>query len=126
MITSWSYGVNSLPQFRHGTLYLYEEPWWLALCGWAIQMVVGRGSKLLRWIKFPRSISVVRHEHRYSMRDYYGDFGSLWDVYVFLPLFQWYYPHPKRRYFEIVLGYDKAKEVFGERDKIFFEEHEKH
>jgi hypothetical protein len=125
MITKWSYGVNALPQFRYGTLYLREEPWWLALCGWTINSIVGRGCILLHWIRLPSSIKVVRSGHKYSMRDYYGDVGSLWHVYVFDPLFQWHYGHPKHKEYRIEIGYDRVKGVFGERDKEFFADQEK-
>jgi len=125
MITSWSYGVNSLPQFRYGTLYLREEPWWLALCGWAID-ILGYGCHLFHWIKFPRLIKVKDEDGDIvSLRDQWGDLGVVYHIKVFDPLFQWHYSHPKSKEYRIEVGYDKARELFVERDVKFFTEQEK-
>jgi hypothetical protein len=124
MITSWSNGVNPLPQFRYGTLYLREEPWWLALYGWGIDKL-GYGCRLLHWIKLPRFIKFTDEDgERISLRDYYGDLGNIYHIYVFNPLFHWHELHHKSKTWDVEVGYDKVKELFGERDAKFFAEHE--
>jgi hypothetical protein len=124
MITSWSYGVNAYPQWRKGTLYLREEPWWLALCGWFIDSVVGYGCRWLHWIKMPNFLKIIRGGHEYTWRAYYGDLGSIYHVHIFNPLYQWDYGHPRSKLVDIELGYDKVKQLFGEKDAKFFAEQE--
>lgn len=123
MITSWSYGVNHLPEYNHGTLYLREEPWWLALLGGVIELL-GYGCHLVHWVRMPTFLYVTDDDgNRCSWRDYYGTLGSLWHIYVWEPLFQWHDAHPKSRVFEVEVGYAKVREVFRERDAKFFAEH---
>ena len=118
-MTSWSYGVNPYPQWRNGVLYLREEPWWLALCGWVIGYL-GYGCHFLHWIKMPNWLKVVREGHEYTWREYYGDLGQIYHVRIFDPLFQWHYGHLKSKIFRVEIGYDRVKEIFGERDAKFF------
>jgi hypothetical protein len=124
MITSWNYGINSLPQYKHGVIYLHEEPLWLALCGWGID-ILGYGCRCLHWIKMPSFLKVTDDGEVLSWREYYGDLGQIYHMAVYNPLFQWYETHPKRIEFHAEVGYDKVKELFGKRDAKFFAEHER-
>jgi hypothetical protein len=125
VITSWNYGTNSLPQVRQGTIYLREEPWWLALAGWIIDILT-YGCHLFHWIKLPTFLFFTRHGHRYSWREYYGDMGEIYHIYVSSPLFNWQIMHRKAKEYHIEIGYEKVKELFGERDaKLFAEQEEK-
>ena len=125
MITSWSYGVNPLPQFRHGTVYLREEPWWLALCGWAIDKI-GYGCRMLHWVKMPTFLKYRDEDgEMMSWRDYYGDLGQIYHCCVFEPLFYWHEGHTKAKEYQVEVGYDKVKELFVVKDAEFFAEEEK-
>jgi hypothetical protein len=124
MITSWNYSINSLPEFRYGTISLREEPWWLALCGWFIDSVIVYGCDFLYWIKMPKWLAVTDDGGKYSWRDYYGDLGQIYNIHIFSPLFHWHYSHPKSKRFDVEVGYDRVKELFSERDAKFFAEHE--
>jgi hypothetical protein len=74
----------------------------------------------------PNSLKITSDGHEYTWREYYGDLGSIYHYRIFSPLFQWHYGHPKSKHFQIEVGYDKVKELFGERDAKLFAEQEKY
>ena len=118
--TSWSFGGNALPEWRSGHIYLFDEPWWLAFCGWFIWTILGRGCQLLHWIKLPRSFNVTIDGETMSWRDYYGDVGFIYHCHVFNPCFQWHEGHPKRKQIIVDLGYDRIREIFEKHDPEYF------
>jgi hypothetical protein len=120
--TSWSFGGNALPQWRSGAIYLYDEPWWLAFCGWFIWSILGSGCNLLHWIAMPSFLKVTREGCEYTWRDYYGDVGQLWHIYVFDKAFQWHHAHPKHKEIVVELGYDRIKEIFGKHEPKYFKD----
>ena len=126
MKTSWTYGVNALPQFNSGTIYLVEEPTWLAFVGWMIN-ILGYGSYLFHWIPMPKWLHISDKDanKKYSLYDWWGDFGQLYHLYIYCPCFYWHEEHPKRLKTNIELGYPKIKELFAERDPQYFTEQEK-
>lgn len=118
--TSWSFGGNHLPQFRSGTIWLYDEPLWLAIAGWLIDSVIGNGCPCFHWIKLPKHFFITRDGARYSLRDYYGDFGNLYHIWIYDPLFQWHYSHKRRIVISIEVGYDRLKEIFEPIEPAYF------
>lgn len=119
-MTSWSYAINKL--YGTGAILLYEESWWIALCGWIINNVIGYGCHLLHWIKFPNWIKIDRNGYTYGLGEYYGDLGQLYHILIFDPLFQWHIRHRKEIWVEV--GYDRVKELFGASNPKFFADHE--
>jgi len=124
-VRDWSFGGNNHPQFMKGTVYLYEEPAWLGFCGWFINSVLGRGCCLFHWIKLSNSIRITRDEYVYTLREYYGDVGDLFYMYVYQPLWEWHYKHPKRRGVEVEIGWERVKLIFESGDPEYFKMMEK-
>jgi hypothetical protein len=120
---TWSYGINSLPQFMRGSLYLIEQPAWLAFSGWFIESIIGRGCCLMHWIKMPRWLYIIDEDNeKISFNDYWGDLGAIWHCKIFMPCFNWHYAHPKRIEHCIEIGYNKVKEHFEKSNQKFFDE----
>ena len=124
-VTSWSFGGNSLPQFRSGTVTFYDDPLWLATCGWLIDGVIGYGCRLLHWIKLPKWIYITHEGIKYSLSQWYGNVGTIYHFVIYQPLYLRYYYHPNRKVVDIEVGYDKLKEMFGEHNPEYFLEQDK-
>ena len=120
-ITSYSFGGNALAKFRSGSIYLREEPRWLAFTGYLINLI-GYVCRPLHWIKLPKSIKVMRDGHEYSLRDYYGSVGDLYHIFVYDKLFQWHWAHPKAVNLTVSVGYDKLKSIFEKTYPEYFKE----
>ena len=130
-MTSWSFGANSLPEWRSGSLYLMDQPWYLALAEWFLFNVVswlccGKWNPVAR-IPFPHWFPKVRDPKDrglYTLCEWYGDVGEYLHLCVFDPLFQWLWKHQRRYEICVDLGYDRLREVFGERYQAYFEHEE--
>jgi hypothetical protein len=122
--TSYTYGANALEKYRLGAIYLRDEPLWLAVAGYLIDLT-GYVSQVLGYVHLPESIKIIRDGHEYSLRDYYGSFGDLWHIYVFDALFQWHWNHPRAVNIDVEIGYDRLKELFGKSAPEYFTECEK-
>lgn len=123
-VTSYSFGGNSLAKFRSGTIYLREEPRWLAFAGYLIDLI-GYGCRPLHWIVLPNWIKVKREGHEYSLQEYYGSIGDLYHLFVYSPLFQWHWSHAKATNTNVHVGYDKLKELFVKHNPEYFAECDK-
>jgi hypothetical protein len=124
-VTSWSFGGNSLPQFRSGTVTFYDDPLWLSIWGWIIDNIIRYGCWLFHWIKLPKSIYITDEGIKYSLREWWGDVGELYHIYIYGKLWTWYCCHPSRKIVDIEVGYDKLKEMFGEHNPEYFLEQDK-
>lgn len=118
-IRTWYYGTNSYVDFQIGDVHCIERPLWVHIGNWFVFSVLGRGCCLLHWLELPKSIKTVQDGVEYSMREYYGDVGSVYHTLVFSPVFQWWYDIEKNHQKEWVVsvGYEKLREIFGEYDK---------
>lgn len=120
----WSFGLNSLPQFRRGNIHLEEMPWWLYIletindysCGWIPDIPLPD--------IWPKHRDKDNDIALYTLRQWYGGTRDLWHLYICSPIFQWIWHHPKRKMYMFDVGYDKAKEVLYEDFKKTFDEHE--
>lgn len=118
-INVWEFGVNPHPNWRKGTLYLYEQPLWLGLVGLFVD-VIGYGCCLFHWLKFPDWITVARDGEKLTMKEWYGDAGQLWHLFIYCPIFEWY-DRRKQDYVMVVeIGYDRLKEILGPAHADFF------
>lgn len=123
-IRSWNIAINNHPKWRLGTVLVVEQPLWLAVLEWFIDYVLGYGCYVFHWIKLPSFLKLTDEGHEYTWREYYGDVGDLYHLYVFGPIFQWYYRRPGRKEYCVEIGYDKLKDIFGERFARFFADQE--
>lgn len=123
----WTYGINSLPQFKSGHIVLIEQPWWLAFIEWYIDNVIGRFCCLFHWINLPKWLYITDKDDgkKYSWYEWWGDVGALWHLYVFCPCFYWYCDHPKRIEYKVEIGSDKLKEILYSNDPKYFDDEEK-
>lgn len=122
---TWTFSINSLPQYRYGTITAIEQPWWLALIEWLNDEVSHWVCKPLYCIKLPNWFPRQRDPddvEKYTLREWYGDLGQVVWVFIFEPLFQWIDHHPERKEYDLEIGYDKVKELFYERSKSFFDD----
>lgn len=119
---SWTYGTNSHPDWRRGTLYLMDQPWYWALAEWLIECPLAwfcDRSPLAR-IPLPNWFPKARWpeldpERLYTLREWYGNLGGvLWGL-VFSPAFQWYWRHAQQYEIAVDLGYDRVREIFEPR-----------
>ena len=125
---TWSYSINSLPQFKYGTLHLEEMPWYVSL----IETVNDRVCYLIGTylaFDFP---NILHHQwdkddstYNGSLKEWFGGPYAMWHIYICSPIFDWCWKHPKRKSYDFDLGYDAVKKIMYEHDKKFFDESEK-
>jgi hypothetical protein len=121
---TWSYGTNPLPQFRSGSVYLIEAPWWLLFIEWLIDhshMFIPP----IPFPNFPRRVWFFSDGEETTPEEWYGDLQMLWCSTVCGPVFNWIFMHPRRVEYVFDLGYDKIREVLGAQDEKYFERQDK-
>lgn len=96
---TYSYGINSHPNWRLGTLFLISRPWYLALIEWIGYMADARW---MFYIKLP-------------------NWPKIQWRYVTNPLVQWVLAHPRNTIMEVELGYDRVKELFYSENPDLFD-----
>ena len=124
IMTSWDFGGNCLPQYRSGSIYLIDQPLWLALIGWFSDEILSRICDLLMYIPLPNYGRIIDEGEFYTIKEYYGTVGDLFHVFVHDPVFQWHWNHKKKKEIIVEVGYDRLKELFSNYDNKYFEEME--
>lgn len=120
---TWSFGINSRPEFRAGLINLVEMPWYLHLVEWFADNSCG-------WvppIPFPdvwRKQRGPEDPEFSTLKSWYGDLEQVWCCNVSMPLFTWVWEHPKRKEYSFDPGYDRVKEMLGQDYEEFFAQHE--
>lgn len=127
---SWAFGGNSLPEYRSGTIYLIDRPWWLA----ALDQIVLRAIYWLCWcplgrIPLPnwpkRQRMLPYNEDWYGPRDYWGTFGDVLFVTLHNALFQWLYERQRPYEVLIQIGWDALREALEKHSPDYFAEDDK-
>lgn len=117
---SFEYAINS--KHNKASLYLYDEPWWLALCVWFTEHLLVRvydiQIPLPNWRKQPRDLPYTTD--LYGWRDWYGTVGDVLFCFVFVPAQQWCYMKRQPYEYHFELPYTVLAEQLKEHDPDFF------
>ena len=128
---TWSYGINALPEYKYGTLHLLDQPWWLAAIDWVVEHGLYYfccGGPLAHisfpnW--FPRARDAERPNDLYTLREWYGSLGDFVHLKLTAPMTGWVFERQRPYEVSVEIGYDRLRELFFERDREFFEQHER-
>ena len=115
----WSFGANSLPQFKHGHIVLIEMPLWL----WLIEWFSDFSCKLVPPIpfpNFPKRKWAGSDEEKYTPKEWWSNLKQLYCGTVHMRMLNWIMRHPKREEFICEVGYDKLKETLENYDPEYF------
>lgn len=125
---NWTIAANSLPEYKYGTIYVSDEPWWLHAFFWLVDNIISRPCTCQ--IRLPNWFGKYRDSDnptvQYTLRDWYNDVGGLWHALVCGPLLNW---HAKKVYpyeIQVEIGYDALKAIFGPSNPDFFLEEAKY
>lgn len=124
---SWNFGGNSRPEYRYGTIYLLDQPWWLSafdqivlrFVNWFCWCPIGR-IPLPNWPK--RQFMLPYNEEWYGLRDYWGTIGDVLFVTIYNALFQWFYVRQRPYEIAIEIGWDRMREVLEQHSPDYFAE----
>ena len=120
---TWSYGINSL--YKTASIDLQIGPWWV----FALERAVGWCCDLAPAIPLPDAKMRLRDQEDIELsggspwttwKEWYGDLSQLFHGFVHMPVFNFYQSRIQSRI--VGLDYDKAKEMFYEEDKKFWDE----
>lgn len=117
---TWGYSINSHPGHQLGVMTVYERPWWLA----AIEnFALWINWSWLHHIKLPNCgrIRDSSNGEFYTWREWYGSVGSVINLCVSDPIFQWVWHHPRNKRYDIELGYARTRELFYAHSPEFFD-----
>ena len=124
---SWGYGINSV--YKEANLYLEEAPWWVfatdriaeSLCDLIPPIPL---PKRKRRLKNKEDIEFNGGSEWTTLRDWYGDLSQVFHCFAHIPVFDFCQKRIKRKFIEI--SYDRAKEMFYEQDKEFWDKNASH
>jgi hypothetical protein len=125
IVTSWAIAANSHKSWRSGCVLCVEQPLSLAFFEWFMDNVLAAVCCGLHWIKFPnwpRRKWESDDDCEYTPKEYWGDLGIWYHCHIFVPIFDWYYRRQSRKEWTVEVGYDRLKEIFGEKETEFFKE----
>lgn len=124
---SWTYSINSHPDWRKGSIDLLDQPWWLALLEFSVSSL-GRLYRPLNRIPLPnirkRQRDLPHSQKLYGWADWYGSLGDLFIATVFNPALTLVFRLQQPYEVSVEIGYDKVRELFAARDPEFFAGHE--
>lgn len=119
---NWSYGINSI--YKTTRIYLEEAPWWV----FTVDRIVEFLCDLVPPVPLPRIRMKLKHSEdiefngrneRTTLRDWYGDLSQGFHCFVHLPVFNFCQKRIRGKSIEI--DYSKAREMFYEQDKEFWD-----
>ena len=127
---TWELWHNSHPDFKYGTVAVYDEPWWLGVIGWMLEHIVGwiccdgcnpvARIPLPNW--FPRKRGGDGDETLYTLRGWLGTVGELISEFIYNPLCDWHWRRHEKYEVKVEIGYDRLKELFGNHYPELFTE----
>jgi len=125
MVRKWTYGINSY--HKTASLILEDAPWWV----FVLEDFVDFLSANIPAIPFPsikiyltneEDIECNGGDNRTSLRDWYGDLHQWFHCRIHNPIF--HFCVRRIRWKEVKIEYDRAKELFRDEDKEFWETEE--
>jgi len=119
---TWSYGINSI--YKKVSIYLEEAPWWIFALDRSIEFLCDVMPsiplpKIKIRLKNGEDIEFNADSEWTTWREWYGDLNQLFHCLVHVPIFD--FCQKRIRYKFIEIDYDKAKEIFYEQDKEFWD-----
>ena len=119
---TWSYGINSI--YKKASIYLEESSWWVFVLNRSIEFLCDIVPsiplpKIKIRLKDKEDIEFNGGSKWTTWREWYGDLSQLFHCFVHIPIFD--FCQKKIRYKFIEIDYDKAKEIFYEEDKEFWD-----
>ena len=119
---SWSYGINSI--YKQSSIYLEEAP----LCVFVVDRIAEFLCDLIPPIPLPKIKKRLKDradrdinggEEWTTWQEWYGDLSQVFHCFVHVPIFDFCQKRIKSKLLEI--DYQKAKEMFYEEDKEFWD-----
>lgn len=119
---SWSYGIN--PIYEKASIHLEERSWWVFVIDRIVEFLCG----LVPAISLPKfkirlkervDVEFNEGSEWTTLKDWYGDLGQAFHCFVHTPVFNFCQSRMRCKYFAI--EYKKAKELFYEQDKDFWD-----
>ena len=120
---TWSYGINSL--YKTASIDLRTGPWWV----FALERTAELCCDMIPSIPMPDAKKRLRDQVEIELnggnpwttwKEWYGDLSQLFHCFVHVPIFDFCQKRIKCKFIE--LDYDKAKEMFYQEDKRFWDE----
>lgn len=115
------YGVNSY--YKKAAIYLQEASWWIFavdkivefLCDWTPSISL---PKIQKRLKNKEDIEFNGGNELTTLKEWYGDLRQLFNCFIHMPVF--YFCQKKMEFRSIEIDFDKAKQMFYEKDKEFW------
>ena len=120
---TWTYGINSL--YKTASIDLQAGPWWAfvleRMVEWCCDCTpdIPLPNVKLR-LRGPENIEMNDGHQWTTWKECYGDLSQLFHCFVHMPVFNYCQRWIRSRIVE--LDYDRAKEMFYEEDKKFWDE----
>ncbi|MBM4446666.1 MAG: hypothetical protein FJ023_04850 [Chloroflexi bacterium] len=119
----WGYGINSI----HMTAQIHteESSWWVFALDRTIEWLCGiiphiRFPKVKMRLKDAEEIEFNDGSKWTTLQDWYGNTSHFFHLHVHLPVF--YFCQRRIKFKSIEIDYDRAREMFYESDKKFWDE----
>lgn len=119
----WGYGINSI--HRTAQIHTEESSWWVFALDRTIEWLCGiiphiRFPKVKMRLKDAEEIEFNDGSKWTTLQDWYGNTSHFFHLHVHLPVF--YFCQSRIKFKSIEIDYDRAREMFYESDKKFWDE----
>jgi hypothetical protein len=119
---TWSYGVNSI--YKKAGIYLEEASWWVFVVDRFVEFLCDFMPsvplpKIKMRLKDKEDVEFNGGNELTTLWDWYGDLRQVFHCFVHMPLFDFCQKRIGCKHIEI--DYNKAKEMFYEEDKEFWD-----
>lgn len=119
---TWDYGINSI--YKKASIYLEEASWWVFVADRMVEFLCDLVPpvplpKIKMRLKDREDIEFNEGNERTTLRNWYGDLRQAFHCFVHMPVFN--FCQKRIRCKSIEIDYDRAKEMFYEKDKEFWD-----
>ena len=123
---TWSYGINTI--YKKANIYLEEASWWVFALDRTIEFLCDlipplSLPKIKIRLKDREDIEFNGRSEWTTWREWHGDLNQLFHCFVHMPIFDFCQKRIRCKFIEI--HYDKAKNIFYEEDKKFWDNESK-